>query len=669
MSDTGDPGTVPYEPYQPIWVENKASIWIAATLYETCPGGKSGWVRSNYGLHHQSKVCDDVELSDAPALLELVQKPGLERTRALSSIRFLISQQHTVNRVPMAFEYGMIPIIIKVIREGSEEDKLAACWIIRHGGRGDISILDRIFKEGAIPAVVPLLSPKNQNEKLHSIAVQCVTAITYSANNKKWTIRMGVLPPLADSLRENWNAADVFIALSNMAGDDDNSESITNHGIFDMIDIDSAAEDDKLLMNCMKMISSLVAGFHPASAKTVQKQEILEMAIQVVQRVNCQLWIPESLESWALTLIQRIALFEFARKPLLDMGAIAILSEMMIGSCYQSMKAAMAVAILIGRTDEARTRAVLHHKKVQPFPRLVELLKNVVEGKNGPGYSAGIFSLLEVTTVFRNLTTPENMPKLIQAGVPQYLVRILQEKREPLAAIELTAATLLDIARFEEPTERLGKKQKNQHPNYTPSKLVQNIPELVVTLKKWLRNKEISSQLQDDLSQLLWVFDTKHSLGGDNGYLEESKQEEKHIFISYSWAHQEIVLKMTNKLKKSGLKVWFDQDCKEPQYMVEGLTSCAVMLVDASPQYKESARCCKEGQYALQLGLPVIPLVTEPKYKANGWLNLLLGDSERFGFYEGCDFNESFRGVLGALEPYFGKMEKFRDSLKDLDPL
>jgi len=187
---------------------------------------------------------------------------------------------------------------------------------------------------------------------------------------------------------------------------------------------------------------------------------------------------------------------------------------------------------------------------------------------------------------------------------------------------------------------------------------LENNPDFLPALMKWERNPNISSQMRSHVTQLLWMFDSNRRRGLHSGPADGSQKqtEDKHVFISYSWAHQPVVLKMANELKRCGLKVWFDLDCKceTVDDMVEGLINACAVLVDVSPQYKESANCRTEGQYALQLGIPVIPMRMEANYKANGWLSLLSSGTKCHDFFDGCDFDQSFRGVLKDLEFYSG---------------
>ena len=58
-----------------------------------------------------------------------------------------------------------------------------------------------------------------------------------------------------------------------------------------------------------------------------------------------------------------------------------------------------------------------------------------------------------------------------------------------------------------------------------------------------------------------------------------------------------------------------------------------VMLIGVSRAYKESSNCRMEAQYGLQKKKPMIPLMMQEGYEADGWLGLLLGTSVWYALY------------------------------------
>ncbi|CAF4137426.1 unnamed protein product, partial [Rotaria sordida] len=60
--------------------------------------------------------------------------------------------------------------------------------------------------------------------------------------------------------------------------------------------------------------------------------------------------------------------------------------------------------------------------------------------------------------------------------------------------------------------------------------------------------------------------------------------------------------------------------------MAEAIDRSRVMLICYSHAYKESAACRSEATYAHDLKRTIIPVRMDNKYRANGWLKMILGD-------------------------------------------
>ena len=85
----------------------------------------------------------------------------------------------------------------------------------------------------------------------------------------------------------------------------------------------------------------------------------------------------------------------------------------------------------------------------------------------------------------------------------------------------------------------------------------------------------------------------------------KSKQATKHIMISYCWAQQETVLKVSARLQAAGYSVWIDVEQMRGSTIVamaEAVEGAACLLVGMSRGYKESANCRLEANYAQARG-------------------------------------------------------------------
>ncbi|KAJ7387414.1 Vacuolar protein sorting-associated protein 33A [Desmophyllum pertusum] len=101
-----------------------------------------------------------------------------------------------------------------------------------------------------------------------------------------------------------------------------------------------------------------------------------------------------------------------------------------------------------------------------------------------------------------------------------------------------------------------------------------------------------------------------------------------HVMISYQWDAQDMLVEVKNKLQASGYRVWMDLEQmggSTLEAMAKAVENASVVLVCVSQQYKESANCRSEAEYAYQLRKDIIPLMMQRNYKADGWLGMLVG--------------------------------------------
>ena len=149
---------------------------------------------------------------------------------------------------------------------------------------------------------------------------------------------------------------------------------------------------------------------------------------------------------------------------------------------------------------------------------------------------------------------------------------------------------------------------------------------------KMLRQLQYSKdpEVQKAAAGALWELEVKTSRN-----MEKGEATRNHVMISYQWDNQEVLIEVKNRLQASGYRVWMDLEQmggSTLEAMAKAVENSAVVLVCVSQKYKESPNCRSEAEYAYQLRKDVIPLMMQPKYKADGWLGMLLGTKLWFDF-------------------------------------
>ena len=105
---------------------------------------------------------------------------------------------------------------------------------------------------------------------------------------------------------------------------------------------------------------------------------------------------------------------------------------------------------------------------------------------------------------------------------------------------------------------------------------------------------------------------------------QQQQLQQRHVMISYSWAQQPIVLKVNGALQQSGVPVWIDVEQMRGSTvdaMAAAVENAACLLIFMSREYKESANCRLEANYAQAQGVPMafVMLPHEQGWKPNGW--------------------------------------------------
>ncbi|KAK7478087.1 hypothetical protein BaRGS_00030693, partial [Batillaria attramentaria] len=108
-----------------------------------------------------------------------------------------------------------------------------------------------------------------------------------------------------------------------------------------------------------------------------------------------------------------------------------------------------------------------------------------------------------------------------------------------------------------------------------------------------------------------------------------------HVMLSYQWANQALVKDIRDHLKQNGFKVWMDIDDMDEstlQAMADAVEGAAVVLTCVSQKYKDSPNCRAEAEYAFHRRKPIVPIVTQQGYRADGWLGIILGSKMFYDF-------------------------------------
>ncbi len=266
----------------------------------------------------------------------------------------------------------------------------------------------------------------------------------------------------------------------------------------------------------------------------------------------------------------------------------------------------------------------------------------------------------EPSRIFLNLSISDaNKPSLVPA-IP-IMLAALSKFPNNQQMVEDIIETLFQLS-FD---ETIRKDLTSKLPKYTKA-----IEKCKLSESAQKHNNFVLSRLQEEKKVLetKWVADVKErrvsassrasasgfissSLLSSNSSNQRQDDQMQHIMISYNWKHKDTVKIIHSHLVKRGYKVWIDMEQMSGNVadrMAEAVENSAAVLICVSSKYKESANCRQEAEYALECKKPMIILMMEKDYKANGWLGLLIGRR----LWKNCTskFHIDVQGILNELD-------------------
>jgi hypothetical protein len=162
----------------------------------------------------------------------------------------------------------------------------------------------------------------------------------------------------------------------------------------------------------------------------------------------------------------------------------------------------------------------------------------------------------------------------------------------------------------------------------------------------------------------------KHALDRKKGDYSKSEKESKcliwrasggasprkRLMISYCWAQQDMIKQVYQCLQDEGFDVWLDihkmaagsRQGGVLDAMSEAIDEAEVVLVAVSREYKDSANCRLEAEYAHIQGKRIVYMMTQEDFtKPSGWLGMLVG-------------SKLWHPLFGDSEPTAAKVEHLK---------
>lgn len=315
----------------------------------------------------------------------------------------------------------------------------------------------------------------------------------------------------------------------------------------------------------------------------------------------------------------RMSKIKEVHEELLDAGVV---DQLTAESKRSPNTALMGIALLVGKQDEGKYAGIITADK-KILDSIINNMKLAVQNHLS-GQAAFVkqpISVVDYLEAIQAITISDaNKVQLCNAQTLELLVDVVKKCSKDLPIVAAGMNVLLEltfaqpaIAYFTANKEAVCKRLDEAcAPNISNADLAKTLADFKFRLEPEEKKKEQAKTRR--MSQI--------------GSTPGAPAPDKIVFFSYNWAHQKEVIKLANGVKSAGYKVWLDVEQMSGstvEAMADGLDSASLVVVDISPQYKESANCRLEGMYAMQRRLPLVPIMFEERYTPTGWLGLLLG--------------------------------------------
>ncbi|ESO93488.1 hypothetical protein LOTGIDRAFT_232580 [Lottia gigantea] len=295
--------------------------------------------------------------------------------------------------------------------------------------------------------------------------------------------------------------------------------------------------------------------------------------------------------------------FEESKTMIRSFNGIEILQSFLIFD--NNMVKAKALITLSYIIDEDKNETINAEKGVINY--IVEMLKDSLSSPDHFSSKYGM-SALEIAEGLNNIAVNDNNKiKIVQCKALPLLVKMMKLDRNS----QYLGVMVLWTLAFS--------------PVNCPS--ISKEPGCLEALNDIVKSEDTT--LSHAARGALWEIDDYEQENAAN------ESESGHVMISYQWDAQPVLLKIKDKLKQAGYKVWMDVEHMSGstlEAMALAVEKSAVILVGISEKYKLSPSCRTEAEYIYRLRKDIIPIQVEKGYRPDGWLGMMVGTKLYFNF-------------------------------------
>lgn len=174
------------------------------------------------------------------------------------------------------------------------------------------------------------------------------------------------------------------------------------------------------------------------------------------------------------------------------------------------------------------------------------------------------------------------------------------------------------------------------------------------------KNNEIKNQCYQIIEMVNGTLEKRVTVSAEsnlpNAILRDSaKTDSCMIMISYNSKYRDQCMKMNNELKKRGYKTWIDVEQMSSNLfddMADAVEKASVILICYSEEYRKSANCRLEAEYAFKQNKPMVFVRLQQGYKPEGWIGLMIGQRLYVDLSADSDFQKAINDINKQIDSF-----------------
>jgi hypothetical protein len=361
--------------------------------------------------------------------------------------------------------------------------------------------------------------------------------------------------------------------------------------------------------------------------------------------------LPQTPQRIAVSVMNNVS--QRCPEPLVAAGIADSLIPLMNDETFSGRASAtVAIAYLLGSKDpdfsgnSADATKLTACAELTACTNTIDILARTFVSQK-PTYAGSSFSHEELAGALRNLASADMNKAALGKHIPAF-ISTLSSKAHVDAHNEVLEILLL-LAFLE------ANKQTMLQEN------------LLGTLKAFVDSTD--ERVRKAHAGLLFLLEEQTKQRDSRHGSRQGGGDSSHVMLSYNWDNQKTIIKLADLLKKDGFTVWLDVEQmvgSTLEAMADAIDGAGVVVVGLSPQYKASANCRLEAEYALYSRKAIIPLMMQSNYQPNGWLGMLLGAKVWYDFSSEATFDENYqnfkKGLLKEHRPVAAEKKESKDA-------